>query len=89
MPENVEKLPPQNIEAEQSVLGCVLIEQEAITKIADLLKADDFYKTDHQKIYEAVVDLYEKRQPIDILSITARLEEKKQLEEWDFAVQGG
>ncbi|MDD5290176.1 MAG: replicative DNA helicase [Patescibacteria group bacterium] len=77
---NLEKIPPQNIEAEQSVLGCLLIEQEAITKIADLLKADDFYKTDHQKIYEAVTDLYEKRQPIDILSVTARLEEKKQLE---------
>jgi replicative DNA helicase len=80
MPNNLEKLPPQNIEAEQSVLGCLLIDQEAITKIADLLRADDFYKTDHQKIYQAVLELYEKRQPLDILSVTARLEEKKELE---------
>jgi replicative DNA helicase len=78
--QNLEKLPPQNIEAEQSVLGCLLIEQDAITKIADLLRSYDFYRTDHQKIYEAILELYEKRQPIDILSVTSRLEEKKELE---------
>lgn len=78
---NFEKLPPQNIEAEQSILGCLLIDPEAITKIADILKADDFYKTEHQKIFEAILDLYEQRQPIDILSVTSRLDEKKQLTE--------
>jgi len=78
---NMDKLPPQNIEAEQSVLGCVLIDPEAITKIADILKPDDFYKTEHQKIFEAVLNVYEQRQPIDILSVTSRLDEKKQLAE--------
>ncbi|HOY55970.1 MAG TPA: replicative DNA helicase [bacterium] len=77
---HTEKLPPQNIEAEQSVLGCLLIDQEAITKIADILKATDFYRNDHQKIYETILELYEKRQPIDILSISSRLQEKKDLE---------
>ncbi len=77
---HTEKMPPQNIEAEQSVLGCLLIDQEAITKIADILKVTDFYRNDHQKIYEAILELYEKRQPIDILSISSRLQEKKNLE---------
>ena len=43
MPEEITTLPPQNIEAEQSVLGCLLIDKEAITKIADILRAEDFY----------------------------------------------
>lgn len=78
---NVDKLPPQNLEAEQSVLGCILIDQEAITKIADILKPDDFYKSDHRKIFESILDLYEKRQPLDILGVTSRLQEKKDLED--------
>jgi replicative DNA helicase len=78
---NTDKLPPQNLEAEQSVLGCVLIDQEAITKIADILKPDDFYKSDHRKIFESILDLYEKRQPLDILGVTSRLQEKKDLED--------
>ncbi len=76
-----EKLPPQNIEAEQSVLGCLMIDKEAITKVADFLTPDDFYRSAHQKIYAAVLDLYTKHEPIDIVSVTNRLKEKKQLSE--------
>lgn len=75
-----DRLPPQNIEAEQSVLGSLLIDKEAIVKIADIIAPDDFYKEMHKIIFDAMLDLYEKREPIDILSVTARLEEKKQLE---------
>jgi len=78
---NKKELPPQNIEAEKSVLGCLMIDKEAITKIADFLEPEDFYRTIHQKIYSVILELYSKHEPIDIVSITNRLKEKKQLEE--------
>ncbi len=76
-----EKIQPQNIEAEQSVLGSIIIDSEAIIKVADILSPDDFYKPSHQKIYRACLTLYEKREPIDILSLSDELEGKKQLED--------
>ncbi|MEK9130435.1 MAG: replicative DNA helicase [Patescibacteria group bacterium] len=73
-------LPPQNIEAEQSVLGSLLIDKDALTKIADILEPKDFYKEKHGMIFESMLELYEKKEPIDLLSLGNRLEEKKQLE---------
>ena len=58
-----ETLPPQNIEAEQSVLGSLLIDKDAIVKIADFLTPDDFYKDTHKIIFSAMLDLYEPRIP--------------------------
>ncbi|MBU4350731.1 replicative DNA helicase [Patescibacteria group bacterium] len=75
-----EKLPPQNIEAEQSALGCLLIDKNAILKVVDFLKPKDFYKFEHQQIYQAMMDLFEKNDPIDMLSISSRLKEKDQFE---------
>ena len=75
------KIPPQNNEAEQCVLGSLLIDQDAIVKIADIIKSDDFYKNLHQMIFEAMLEIYEKREPIDILSLANKLEERKQLEQ--------
>lgn len=75
------KLPPQNIEAEQSVLGALMLDKDAIVKIADILTSDDFYRTIHGNIYQAMVELYEKNEPIDLLSLTNRLGENKKLEE--------
>jgi replicative DNA helicase len=80
MQQNNVKLPPQDIEAEKSVLGSLMIDQHAITKIADMLGAHDFYSTAHQKIYTAICDLYLKNDPIDILSVTNVLKSKKELE---------
>jgi len=74
-------LPPQNIEAEQSVLGSLMLDKEAIIKIADMIEPDDFYRGTHTNIYQAMVDLYEKNQPIDLLSLTNSLEQRKQLKE--------
>jgi len=76
-----DKLPPQNIEAEQSVLGALMIDKEAIIKVADFLEAEDFYRPNHQKIYSAMFELYQRREPIDILSLTNRLKEKDLLQE--------
>jgi replicative DNA helicase len=75
------KLPPQNIEAEQAVLGSLLLDKNAITKVADLLEPSDFYNPAHEKIYETILDLYEKRRPIDILTLTNRLKELNKLQE--------
>lgn len=80
MPELLDRIPPHNLDAEQSLLGAILIDKEAITKIGDVTQSADFYKDAHALIYETMFDLYEKHQPIDILSVTNRLEEKKQLE---------
>ena len=74
-----DRLPPQNIEAEQSVLGCLMLDKDAIFQIADILKPADFYKPVHQFIYQAMLKLYERREPIDVLSLSNRLTEKKQL----------
>lgn len=76
-----DRLPPQNIEAEQSVLGALMLDKDGIIKVADILIIEDFYKGSHQKIYSAMLDLYERREPIDLLSLTSRLREKNQLEE--------
>ncbi len=74
------RIPPHNLEAEQSVLGSLMLDKDAIIKVADLVKVGDFYKDDHNHIYEAMLDLYEEREPIDVLSLANRLEEKKTLE---------
>ncbi len=76
-----EKLPPQNLEAEKSTLGCLLLDKDAIIKVADFLRVKDFYRKNHQRIYESVIDLFERNEPIDLLSISSRLKEKNQLEE--------
>mgnify|MGYP001560841357 FL=1 len=73
-------LPPQNIEAEQSVLGSLLIDKDALTKIADIIEPKDFYKEKHAMIFESMLDLYENKEPIDLLSLGNRLKEKNQLE---------
>jgi len=75
------RLPPQNIEAEQSVLGSLMLDKEAIIQVADILETDDFYRGIHSNIYQVMISLYEKNEPIDLLSLTNRLEEKKQLKE--------
>ncbi|MAF20154.1 MAG: replicative DNA helicase [Parcubacteria group bacterium] len=79
--EKIDKLPPQNIEAEQSVLGSLMLDKEAISRVADILKPDDFYRNTHANIYQIMLELFEKNEPIDLLSLTNRLKEKKQMEE--------
>jgi replicative DNA helicase len=67
------KQPPQNSEAEASLLGAILIDADAIVKIADIITAEDFYDTKHRRIYEAIMKLYEKRSPIDVLTLADEL----------------
>ena len=74
------KIPPQNLEAESSLLGALLLDKEAIIKVGDSLRPADFYKDGNGLIYQAIIDLFEKHEPADILSVANRLGEKKQLE---------
>jgi len=75
------KMPPHNTEAETSVLGAVMIDKNAITKIADVLNPDDFYDDKNAEIFETMVDLYNDQSPLDILNVSSRLKEKKRLKE--------
>ncbi len=75
------QLPPQSSEAEESVLGAILIDGDAITEVSETLKASDFYKPANSKVYAAVLSLYELRQPIDILTVSEELERRGQIEE--------
>jgi len=76
----IEKIPPQNLEAEIALLGALLIDKDAIIKVADIVADDDFYKQSHGRIFNAMQDLFAKNEPIDILSLSNRLSEKNDLE---------
>jgi replicative DNA helicase len=77
---NESRLPPQNLEAEQSVLGAVLIDNQAFHKIVDVLKPEDFYRPANGKIYAAMCELVTKGEPIDVVTLTAKL---RQMETYD------
>ncbi len=74
------KIPPQNIEAEQSVLGGVLIENEAINKVMEILAPDDFYRDAHRKIFGVLIDLSERDEPADLITMTNELRKRDQLD---------
>src|SRR3989338_2090596 len=75
-----DKLPPQNLEAEKAVIVSILIDKESIEKVIDILRPEDFYSRQNQLIYGAMVNLLEKNEPIDILTVTNKLEEIGELE---------
>ena len=74
------RIPPQNLEAEISTLGALLLDPEAIMKVADSLSPEDFYRPDNQAIYEAMIVLFEKRVPIDLVTVADELSRVKRLE---------
>ena len=73
-------IPPQNLEAEQSLLGALLIDKNSFDKIADIVNPEDFYKDAHRYIFETMQNLYSRQEPIDLLTVTNSLEEKNVLE---------
>ncbi len=70
------RIPPQNIEAEESLLGGLLVDTESINKIVDLISAEDFYKDAHSRIFDIMVGLYEKNEPIDIVTVSSSAKDK-------------
>ena len=79
--ETVERLPPHNIEAEQAVLGSLLIDRDAIIRVASFLKPDDFYRGSHALIYQAILDLYNRRVPADFVTVVDELERNGRLDD--------
>lgn len=77
----IDRIPPQNSEAEQAVLGAILLESEALTTAMERIRPEDFYRGTHQRIYEAMVDLADNNEPVDLVTLTAHLQNKNQLEE--------
>lgn len=75
------RVPPQNLDAERSVLGAVLLDTEAIVSVADLLTSESFYLPAHKYIYSAMETLFEKRQPIDVVTLTTQIKKMKKLKE--------
>jgi len=76
----IEKIPPHSLEAEESLLGSLLIDKDAIIKVADNIMPQDFYKDAHKIIFEVIRELYGNQEPIDIITLSNRLEEKKKLQ---------
>jgi replicative DNA helicase len=74
------KLPPQNVEAEQSILGGILIENDAINKVTEIVTPDDFYRDAHRKIYNALINLTERDEPADLVTLTNELRKLNQLD---------
>ncbi len=75
------KKPPQAIEAESSLLGGLMLDKSAIAKVADVLIVRDFYKDNHQAIYKVMIELFDKAEPIDILTVSRKLADKGKLEQ--------
>ncbi len=76
-----EKTLQHNLEAEQFVLGSILIDNEAILKVIDLLRPESFHKAGHRKIYAAILELFERNEPVDLLTLAEQLKKKGQLDE--------
>ena len=73
------RIPPHSLEAEKSVLGAVLISKDGITKVAEFLRPEHFYDPSHQSIYQAILELYERREPLDIVTLAEQLKKSRKL----------
>ena len=75
------RVPPQNIDSEKALLGSIMLKPEAMHEIIDMVKPDSYYSEKHRIIYNSMLELFEKNEPIDILSLSSKLKEKKQFEQ--------
>jgi replicative DNA helicase len=78
---SLDRVPPQNLDAEQGVLGSMLLDRDAIARVVELIRAEDFYRDAHRRIYEAMTDLFERGEPVDLITVTDRLRDKGQLDD--------
>jgi replicative DNA helicase len=81
MDTSLHKLPPQNLEAEQSVLGGILLDNQSLNNVLEILGVEDFYSEAHRKIFAAIVELYDKNEPIDIITLSNILKSKNQIDQ--------
>src|SRR5256712_11795281 len=78
---SIERVPPQTLDAEQSVLGSMLLDRDAIARVVELVRPEVFYRDAHRRIYETVVELFERGEPVDLITVTDRLRDKGQLDD--------
>lgn len=78
--EDMSRIPPHNIDAEQSVLGSILLDKDAVVVVSEIIRNDDFYKQAHKEIYESTLELYKKSEPIDLITLTAELKRRNKLD---------
>jgi len=78
---SIDRLPPQSIDAEQSVLGALLIDRDAVIEVADFLRPVDFYRQANATVYDSILELYDRREPIDIVTVSEVLERRGALEQ--------
>ncbi|MFA9458339.1 replicative DNA helicase [Halalkalibacter sp. AB-rgal2] len=76
-----DRTPPQNIEAEQAVIGAIFLSADALVTASERLAPDDFYRASHQRIYEVMLDLSEKDEPVDLVTVTSELQDRKWLDD--------
>ncbi|GBE02509.1 replicative DNA helicase [bacterium BMS3Bbin06] len=79
--QTLDKLPPQNLEAEQSILGAILLDNEALLKALDVTTIEDFYRNSHRKIFTAMLELFDRNEAIDLITLTDHLKMRNQLDE--------
>jgi replicative DNA helicase len=78
--DNLRKVPPQNLEAESSVLGGILLENEAVNQVLELLRPEDFYRESHRKVFRAIVELSDRSEPVDLITLSDCLKSRGELE---------
>ena len=78
---SLQKLPPQSIEAEESILSAILLDNNTLLDVLEIIVADDFYRTAHQRIFVAINELFTKAEPVDLVTLTNLLRDKNLLEE--------
>jgi replicative DNA helicase len=78
---SLQYVPPQNVEAEESILSAVLIDNHTLLDVLEILKPEDFYRSAHQKIFTAIAELFSKNEPVDLITLNNILKEKGFLEE--------
>ena len=75
------RIPPQDLEMEQALLGALMLNQNAMYEIADLVGVDSFYAAKHRIVFDAMLGLYTKSEPVDVVTVSTKLKERKQLKE--------
>ncbi|MHB9038558.1 MAG: DnaB-like helicase N-terminal domain-containing protein, partial [Armatimonadota bacterium] len=77
----IDKIPPQNLEAEQSTLGSMMIERSALEKALEILRAEDFYRPAHQEVFDALISLMERDEPADLITLQEELRKRGKLDD--------
>ena len=75
------KIPPQSLEAERAMLGAILLDRESLPKAIELLRPSDFYKEGHRKIFDTMIGLFERNEPVDLLTVSEELRRRSELDE--------